>query len=89
LRQGLEQNSLIDIYSQELFLSDRQDAIEFVASSGLNWNAQLLTGYAPNLWEFEMALFSDLGDRRELEKNAKAEGLLRCCGSGICRFLLR
>ncbi len=31
LRQGLEQNSLIDIYSQELFLSDCQDAIEFVA----------------------------------------------------------
>src|SRR6266404_3080381 len=35
LRQGLEQNSLIDTYSQELFLSDCQDAIEFVASSGV------------------------------------------------------
>ena len=33
LAQGLEQNSLIDIYSQEQFLSDCQDAIEFVASS--------------------------------------------------------
>jgi hypothetical protein len=33
LRQGLEQNSLIGIYSQELFLNDCQDAIEFVASS--------------------------------------------------------
>ena len=72
LKQGLEQNSLIDIYSQELFLSDCQDAIEFVASSGLNRNAQLLTG--------------DLGDRRELEKKAKAEGRLRYCGQGFAAF---
>jgi hypothetical protein len=33
LRQGLEQNSLIDICSQGLFLTDCQYAIEFVASS--------------------------------------------------------
>jgi hypothetical protein len=66
LKQGLEQNSLIDIYSQELFLSDCQDAIEFVASSGLNRSAQLLTG--------------DLGERRELEKKAKAEG---GCGAAV------
>jgi hypothetical protein len=43
LRQGLEQNSLIDIYSQELFLSDCQDPMEFVASSRFNWNRKLLT----------------------------------------------
>jgi hypothetical protein len=43
LGQGLEQNSLIDIYSQELFLSDYQDAIEFVASSEFYENGKLLT----------------------------------------------
>ncbi len=35
------------------------------------WEAQYLIA-----WEKKMALFGDLGDRRELEKKAKAEGRL-------------
>jgi hypothetical protein len=33
-----------------------------------------------------MALFSDLGGRRELEKKAKVEGRLGCGGQGFAAF---
>jgi hypothetical protein len=33
-----------------------------------------------------MALFGDLGNRRELKKKANAEGRLRCCGQGFAAF---